>query len=154
MSRTVQWAGGGTVFATRSTTQDSYQPQMSKRLPSCKPERVWETTPWQAPLSTTQSASYANYGNVRRTLPVIPKSRDVNVGPFQGRATSFDAFQPIPSGYAVRKPIYPSSEGRPFGGDVAQGPMTTTQSASYVAHNVKPYVPAKKPTQSLSAFGP
>jgi len=145
----------GSRSLTRSTAQDSFNPPAPgfKQLPSCKPIREYEPVANLQPLTTTSNSMFTKYMGVQRTLPCRPKIREREDSKFTSRATSQDAYQPIPAGIARREPIYPRSEGAPVitnGG----GQFLSTAQASYVPHVVRPYIAAKKPTPALDAnFG-
>jgi len=134
--------------ASRSTQQDSFQPPLrSQQLASCKPLTEYKPTDWQTPITTTSSAAYARYANVKRTLPCYPARREEEDFRFTARPTSLDSYQPVPSGFRPPEPVYPVSAGA-FGGGEAKIPETTFR-ASYVKHSVRPYVKALKPTEAM-----
>jgi hypothetical protein len=77
------------------------------QLPSCKPKASFMSVDHMVPVTTTQQSGYPRYPPMPRTLPCLPKSNrpPPENSRFEGRATSTDAYRPIPSGYRRTLPI-------------------------------------------------
>lgn len=136
-------------FDTRSTAQDAFQGLGGGPRQSCKPIREYSPERWSMPLTTTAQQSFIPYYGSTRVAPFRPKPSERDTSPFDTRSTAQDAYIAIPSNYQRRFPIYPT-ERRP---EPSKFDCTSTSRAAYIAHNVMPYVAAKKPQGSMGGDG-
>jgi hypothetical protein len=147
-------AGGSSSGKPESTAQVSFMapPANFAQLPSCKPKNTFQPEPWTAPLEVSSRVHYPSHAGVARTLPILPKSsRPVDNSKFAARATSQDSYQDFPPTYVRTQPIYPSRNLMNLGNDES-GSYESTAKASYRAHAVQRYVPAKRPPPTLNSI--
>ena len=99
---------------------------------------------------TTNTAMYIpHYGLEAKRSPFRPKLREMDGARFETRSTQQDSFLPWPSQYQARRPIYPAE--KPY--EYQKFDHQSTSRSAYVAHDVKPFVAAKKPPPQMAGDG-